>query len=149
MLRVRASSYADTLITSLNYARSEAITRNQRIVMCASDDGLSCAATQVWDSGWIVMVQDDNTILRYKNLSAPQANIALTTTAGVNIDDRWVIYTSSGETHLENAVGGEIEQVYLFSSQIAGCNNPQLNIRREVTVAISGLITVNPRLACL
>jgi len=149
MLRVRASSSADTLITSINYARSEAITRNQRIVLCASDDGVNCLAPQGWNDGWIVMIQADGTVLRYKDISTPGASITLTDAANANFAAMRAVFKSSGETHLENAAGLETAQPYLFFVQVTGCNNPQLNIRRQISIAISGLMTVNPRLACI
>jgi len=148
ILRVRASSSADTLITSINYARSEAITRNQRIVLCASDDGLNCLAPQGWNDGWIVMIQADGAVLRYKEISTPGASITLTDAANTNFAAMRVVFTSSGETHLENAAGAETVQPYLFFVQVNGCNAPQLNIRRQISIAISGLMTVNPRLPC-
>jgi len=148
MLRARASSSADTLITSINYARSEAITRNQRIVLCASDDGVNCLAPLNWNDGWIVMVQDGGNVLRYKEISNPGASITLTDAANANFAAMRVVFTSSGETHLENAAGDETEQPYLFLLQVTGCMNPQLNIQRQISIAISGLMTVNPRLAC-
>jgi len=149
MLRVRASSSADALITSINYARSEAITRNQRIVLCASDDGLNCLAPQGWNDGWIVVIQAAGTVLRYKEISTPGASITLTDVANTDFAAMRVVFTSSGETHLENAAGAETEQVYMFFTQANGCDDPQLNIRRQISLAISGLMTVNPRLACI
>ena len=149
MLRVRASSSADTLITSINYARSEAITRNQRIVLCASDDGVNCLAPLNWNDGWIVMIQADGTVLRYKDISTPGASITLTDAANTNFDAMRVIFNSSGETHLENAAGAATVQNYIFFTQVDGCDDPQLNIRRQINLAISGLMTVNPRLACI
>jgi len=149
MLRVRASSSADTLIASINYARSEAITRNQRIVLCASADGLNCLAPLNWNDGWIVMIQASGEVLRYKDLSNPGSSITLTDAADTNFDTMRVVFTSSGETHLEDAAGAETEQVYMFFTQVDGCDAPQLNIRRQINLAISGLMTVNPRLPCI
>ena len=36
------------------YARSEAITRNQRITLCKSSNGQQCSRTAQWQDGWII-----------------------------------------------------------------------------------------------
>lgn len=52
----RASTQLNTLILSLNYARSEAIKRDlpTGIVVCPSVDQLTCSGTSAWNQGWIV-----------------------------------------------------------------------------------------------
>jgi len=42
-----------------NFARSEAIKRGQRVVMCPSNNGTNCVNVN-WDQGWIVFVDADN-----------------------------------------------------------------------------------------
>lgn len=53
----RESTEADSLMTSLSYARSEAVKRDADVEVCASSDGSSCNATD-WDNGWIVLTTD-------------------------------------------------------------------------------------------
>jgi type IV fimbrial biogenesis protein FimT len=43
------------LVATLHVARSEAITRNSPIVVCPSQDGLTCASV-AWEAGWIRFV---------------------------------------------------------------------------------------------
>ena len=54
-------SAANRLTTALNYARSEAVTRGARVVICASDDPMAndpeCGSD--WTSGWLVFVDTD------------------------------------------------------------------------------------------
>ena len=45
--------------SALQLARSEAIKRGSRTVVCASSDGAACATT-AWSSGWLVYVDDDS-----------------------------------------------------------------------------------------
>lgn len=55
----RLISQINSLSTSLLHARSEAIKRNQRVVVCVSIDGEQCAAGgggTLWSKGWIVFV---------------------------------------------------------------------------------------------
>ena len=55
----RLISQINSLSTSLLHARSEAIKRNQRVVVCVSIDGEQCAVGgggTLWNKGWIVFV---------------------------------------------------------------------------------------------
>lgn len=48
----RISAQANELVTAFHLARSEALKRNQPVVVCASSDGETCQGT--WTDGWIV-----------------------------------------------------------------------------------------------
>jgi type IV fimbrial biogenesis protein FimT len=52
------------LLGSLKLARSEAITRGNRVSICASEDGSSCSSNDRWEDGWVMWVDasSDNTI---------------------------------------------------------------------------------------
>lgn len=54
----RAATQANALVGSLMLARSEAIKRNARVVVCRSDTGTSCAGTE-WEDGWLVWPDTD------------------------------------------------------------------------------------------
>lgn len=59
----RLSSTATLLMSDLNHARSEAIKRNQRVVMCVSDGSTAdpqCDAVTNWRNGWLVCVDADS-----------------------------------------------------------------------------------------
>lgn len=62
-LNAKLRSQANAFLGSLHLARSEAIKRNQRVVVCKSPDGATCAvdggATH-WEQGWIVFEDTDN-----------------------------------------------------------------------------------------
>lgn len=70
----RLSSQSLDFVSALNLARSEAIKRRARVVLCKSADGQDCADAGNWEQGWIVFVDDngnnqrddddDETILR-------------------------------------------------------------------------------------
>jgi type IV fimbrial biogenesis protein FimT len=45
---------------SLKFARGEAVSKQQQVVVCSSADGATCAGNNNWDSGWVVFV-DTNT----------------------------------------------------------------------------------------
>lgn len=48
----RLATQANDLVTMLNYARSEAVKRNQRITVCSRSTDTSCAETTNWDTNW-------------------------------------------------------------------------------------------------
>ena len=53
----RLTTNINKLIGHLAYARSEAVTRSQQVVVCASNDGASCSGG--WADGWIVYIDAD------------------------------------------------------------------------------------------
>lgn len=55
-----ASGYANDLLSDINYARSEAITRGNRVVICKGATSTNCT-TGAWENGWKVFVDcNDN-----------------------------------------------------------------------------------------
>lgn len=61
---IRLSSMSNSFLSQLYLARSEAIKRNGKVVMCQSQDGLSCATGGSWEQGWIVFHDVNNNSLR-------------------------------------------------------------------------------------
>jgi len=58
---VRANRLAATsteVITALQLARTEAVRRNARVMVCASADGQACSASTTW-TRWIVLGRDN------------------------------------------------------------------------------------------
>lgn len=56
----RRISTVNSLLYSLHMARSEAIKRNGRAVVCKSASGEQCAAGGGWEQGWIVFHDANN-----------------------------------------------------------------------------------------
>ena len=52
----RVISQNNEFIAALNYARSEAIRRNESVTLCSSTNGTGCAAATTWGTGWITFV---------------------------------------------------------------------------------------------
>lgn len=50
-----AGNYANDLLADFNYARSEAITRGMRVVVCKGPTAANCTTGQ-WEGGWKVFV---------------------------------------------------------------------------------------------
>lgn len=56
----RLTGQVNDLRSALALTRTEAITRNQHVVICKSGDGESCTRAGRWDSGWIVYVDTNH-----------------------------------------------------------------------------------------
>ena len=50
----RVTGQANDLVISVQLARSEAVKRGSRGVICASDDEATCSGSDDWSTGWIV-----------------------------------------------------------------------------------------------
>ena len=59
LINQRNRAQAESFMSVMAYARSESITRNSRITLCRSNNGVSCGGT--WSNGWI-MFTDSGTI---------------------------------------------------------------------------------------
>ena len=57
---MRLSTATNSLFSSLLLARSEAIKRNSRAVVCKSATGNACITTGGWEQGWIVFHDANN-----------------------------------------------------------------------------------------
>ncbi|MBT9591514.1 MAG: GspH/FimT family pseudopilin [Thiobacillus sp.] len=56
----RLAGATNALVSSLHLARSEAIKRNGRAVLCKSASGVACSASGDWQQGWIVFHDANN-----------------------------------------------------------------------------------------
>ena len=56
----KAISSTNALFAGLNLARSEAIKRNARVVLCKTANGVTCTASGGWEQGWILFHDRNN-----------------------------------------------------------------------------------------
>jgi type IV fimbrial biogenesis protein FimT len=103
---IRLTSASNAFLAHLYLARSEAIKRNARVVLCKSFDGTACASTGGWEQGRVVFHDANNNGL----LDAGEQVLAVE--AGLHADLRlvgnqnvakYVSFDSTGSTRL---VGG-------------------------------------------
>jgi len=57
---VKLTTASNNFLSHIYLARSEAIKRNGRVVLCKSADGATCAASGGWEQGWIVFHDTNN-----------------------------------------------------------------------------------------
>ncbi|QMU61951.1 MAG: prepilin-type N-terminal cleavage/methylation domain-containing protein [Gammaproteobacteria bacterium] len=56
--RNQLSAYTNQLVSSLHFARSEAVRRNQSIKVCHSDNSTDCNGSG-YENSWIIFIDDD------------------------------------------------------------------------------------------
>ena len=56
----KLTTASNALLSSIQLARSEAIRRGGRVVLCKSSDGLACAERGGWEQGWMVFHDANN-----------------------------------------------------------------------------------------
>ncbi|MBU1189478.1 MAG: GspH/FimT family pseudopilin [Gammaproteobacteria bacterium] len=59
MARNELVGTSNALITGINLARTEAVTRSTAVAICPSTDGATCSGGD-WESGFLVFVDDNN-----------------------------------------------------------------------------------------
>lgn len=115
----RLTALNNQLVSTLNYARAEAVKRNQNVNMCvrkADGSGCSTTASDGFDKGWLVLVETSGEILLDV---APDTN-GVTITNNIATPQQ-VSYTSMGKTKNSGT----------FTLALAGVN------RYEVTIALN------------
>ncbi len=55
----RMTASVNQMVSDLNQARTEAVTRNGRVVVCPTEDKQTCLGEGRWDSGWMIFVPRD------------------------------------------------------------------------------------------
>jgi prepilin-type N-terminal cleavage/methylation domain len=115
----RLTALNNQLVSALNYARSEAVKRNQNVNMCVRKaDGSGCSTTPSdgFNQGWLVLVEATGEILLDV---APDTN-GVTITNNIDTPQQ-VSYTSMGK----------VKHSGTFTLALAGVN------RYEVTIALN------------
>ena len=116
----RLNGQANEMVSGLQLARSEAIRRNAPVLVCASNDGATCANSGAWDR-WIVLGQANAT---------DAAEVIRDTSAGS------LTQISGPRTGIRFAPSGMLPAQAVVTVCIP-TDNPSLN-QRAVTVAVGG-----------
>jgi type IV fimbrial biogenesis protein FimT len=101
----RVNSAAQALSESLMRARSEAIKRNSRVVVCKSSTGASCEAQAGWEQGWIIFHDDNNNAALDADESVLYREVALGSSlrlSGNTPVRDYVSYTPYGRTKMSS-----------------------------------------------
>jgi len=143
---VRLTSATNEFVAHVQMARTEAIKRNSRVVLCKSADGATCTASGGWEQGWIVFHDANNNGLADSGepILARQSALSgrLRATGNQNVS-KYVSFSSNGAAKLvdgafqagtltlcrQSAASNEARQIILSSVgrprvqklQIASC----------------------------
>jgi type IV fimbrial biogenesis protein FimT len=144
-LQMRA--FSNSFLEALYLARSEAIKRGSRVVVCKSPDGTSCLSLGGWDQGWIVFHDANNdgahqtseeVILNYK------ASAATVHAFGNGNVSKYISYTHLGTAELTSGAfqAGSVTICSLFG---------QTGEERKIVINASGRarVTLANAQACL
>jgi len=100
---MRLTAGTNTLFSSVVLARSEAVKRKGRVVLCKSATGDACASTGNWEQGWIVFHDANNNAAfdageaLVSREPALNARVRVKATAPV---ENYVSYAPDGSTRL-------------------------------------------------
>lgn len=101
MRETRLTTVTNDLLSTLYFARSEAVKRNRRVTVCTSVTQDGCAENIGWQSGWIVFEDRDGDGQRSSTeqilVVAPRQELALTISGNLPVRD-YVSYVPTGET---------------------------------------------------
>lgn len=95
----RLTTLTNNIVTDINYARSEAVTRGKTIILCRSGDASAEEPTcgglnNNWTSGWLIFVSEDanntydegvDTLLRVTSRSPGSVDIISNDTSDLNL----------------------------------------------------------------
>lgn len=127
----RRTAYANQLFEDLAFARSEAIRRGLRVVVCPSSTGTQCTRDIDWQVGWMVFVDvnDDGsratgeTILKvHEKLVLPSGWVAK-----ANDTIRYVSYRPLGSTQASFRI------CMVPSADLANCKDSEISTLSKYT----------------
>lgn len=126
--RNRLTSNINSFVASLALARSEAVKRKQRVIVCASTDGVSCANNGKYETGWIVYVESSN---------------PLNTNRDVNNEELlWVNEALANNLTLRATVPFVNHVQYLSTGQTSGLGNGSIKLCKDNLVNKARMITI-------
>jgi type IV fimbrial biogenesis protein FimT len=130
----RLVNVTNELVSSLHLARSEAIKRNSRVVLCASATGTSCLAAGDWHQGWLVFHDANNNAVRDVGETVILARYALPVGFSLTGNEqikKYISYTSSGAAKL---ISGAFQ-----AGTLTLCNtSPALGAARQIVISSTG-----------
>lgn len=96
----RLTAAANDLLGAVALARSEALKRGQRIVLCTSSNASTCDNSASWGDGWIVFSDGDNdsvrTVASEPLLRVGQSNVGVTSSVAGATVANYISFTSRG-----------------------------------------------------
>ena len=140
----RLTTYANELVTSLNFARSEAIKRGLRITLCKSTNGNGCNAINDWSQGWIIFTDKNNNAdydSSSETLLRVQANsVSAVTMVGNSNVVNYISYVGTGQSKL---ISGAFQ-----AGTIKVCDDRTGNVGINIVINSVARIAIQRNIAC-
>lgn len=133
VLNARRDSQVNGLVASLHYARSEALSLDQTVYLCAGTagvEGTGCASG-TWPEGWDVITDTADSatakLLVSHSLSGASTQPSITAVNG----STYFEFTGNGLVQMNNAIGSEL---------VVFCDSRGASEARAVEISASGYI---------
>lgn len=105
----RLTSQSNGFLATLHFARSEAIKRNSRVVVCKSTTGENCNTSGGWHQGWLVFDDRNNNASRDDGEALLRRGQALTEGFSMTGNSPVVSYVSYTPLGLSKKVSGAFQ----------------------------------------
>lgn len=133
----RSLAIGEDLSNALNFARAEAVKRNGRVSICASNNGIGCVGS--WSQGWIIFV--DTALSDFA--AAPIVIAANVLRVSNTPDNGAVIMEENNKTFIRYTGSGMLARlddkpISLYASM----ENCTSNGAQQVSVSLSGSVSV-------
>ncbi len=126
------ATQTNKFISSLNYARSEAVKRKQNVIICPSSALDSCNAGNAFENGWLVYVDTD----RSSNFSAGDTSLWLNSALSNSLS------LASNQAQIEFNARGRPSGT---QGSITICVDDDINLARVVVLSPSGNIRLTDK----
>lgn len=138
----RETSEADSLVASLDYARSEAVKLDANVEVCASTDEMTCSGSVApggWAGGWIVFetVGAGTTVLQVMP-ALGAGNTLSSAFDGANVSE--VTFQANGFVQAAAGAAAPIFQPTYFTL----CDTRGAGYARDIEVSATGAIQAAP-----
>ncbi len=126
----RIASQVNMLVSSLNAARSEAVTRGVPVSVCASTDQATCSGNNDWSTGWIVYTD---------NNSAGATSISQVLHTYEALGGSPVVATDTGATFMRYQNDGSAGTQVNITHTIADCSGSE---QRVINISAAGRVSI-------
>lgn len=131
IVRNRLTGIANELITSLNYARSEAIRRGQHVAVRKTGDN--------WENGWQVFVDINRGTAAAKNVFNADMDVKISEVAPLPMN-----YTLRGNNNFENFIRYQPDGTSNNIGSFAICQNDSIEGAKLIIVNAQGRARIAP-----
>jgi len=125
----RIASQVNLLVSSLNAARSEAVSRGVPVSICASANQATCSGNNDWSTGWIVYTD---------NNSSGATSVSQVLRTHESLTGAPVVATDTGATFIRYQNDGSAGAQVNITHTIADCSGTE---QRVINVSAAGRVS--------